>query len=123
MSGPAAATFGNANSAATSVGFTVAGMYVLQLTADDGLFVRSDTVSVTVTFASGNLPPIVDAGPDQTITLPARLSRERSMTTVAGHRRQPAVENQTPAIGTVTFGDAHDHDNGDFLGPEPTCCG
>jgi hypothetical protein len=36
VSGPAAAAFGNANSAVTSVGFTTAGTYVLQLTVNDG---------------------------------------------------------------------------------------
>ena len=59
------------------------GVYVLQLTANDGQFVRSDTVTVSVTTASGNLPPTVDAGPDQTITLPAQpFSRERPTMTV-----------------------------------------
>ena len=80
LSGPGTATFGNPNAAATSVGFTVAGVYVLQLTANDGQFVRSDTLSVNVTLASGNLPPVVDAGPNQSITLPAEVSLTATIT-------------------------------------------
>ena len=38
VSGPSAAVFGNVNSPATSVGFTTAGTYVLQLTVDDNKY-------------------------------------------------------------------------------------
>ena len=109
VSGPAPVTFGNVNSAATSVGFTVAGTYVLQLTANDSLYVRSDTVSITVTFASGNLPPTVYAGPDQTITLPngASLSGTVDDDGSTGIDVSPQWTNQTPAVGTVTFADAN----------------
>ena len=74
VSGPATAVFSNANSAVTSVGFPAAGTYVLQLTANDGFYVRSDTVSITGDIRLGDLPPTVNAGPDQTIALPNGVS-------------------------------------------------
>ncbi len=47
-SGPGIATFADPFSVDTTVTFSAAGIYVLRLTADDGQFVRSDDVQVTV---------------------------------------------------------------------------
>ncbi len=107
VSGPATAVFGNANSAVTSVGFPAAGTYVLQLTANDGLYVRSDTVNIAVTAASGNLPPMVYAGPDQTIALPNGVSLSGTINDdgFTGIDISPQWTNRTPAVGTVTFAD------------------
>ena len=107
VSGPATAVFSNANSAVTSVGFPAAGTYVLQLTANDGFYVRSDTVSITVTFASGDLPPTVNAGPDQTIALPNGVSLSGTVDDdgFTGIDVSPTWTNQTPLVGTVTFAD------------------
>ncbi|MEZ4713574.1 MAG: DNRLRE domain-containing protein [Caldilineaceae bacterium] len=72
FSGPAAASFANANQPGTTVTFPTAGTYVLRLTANDGQFTVSDDVSITVNAAPAvNQPPTVNAGADQTITLPA----------------------------------------------------
>lgn len=46
--------------------FTAGGRYVLQLTVDNGHLSTSRELKITV-----NRPPVVDAGPDQIITLPA----------------------------------------------------
>ncbi len=107
VSGPAAAAFGNANSAVTSVGFTTAGTYVLQLTVDDNKYVRSDTVSITVTAATGNLPPMVNVGADQFVTLPNHASLTATLNDdgFTGIDVSPTWTNQTPAVGTVTFDD------------------
>ncbi len=107
VSGPGIVTFGNAAAPVTSAGFTAVGTYVLQLTANDGQFVRSDTVTITVTAASGNLPPVVDAGANQTITLPAQASLVGSVTDdgLPG----PDVTSLWTVVGgpgTVTFNDA-----------------
>ena len=67
ISGPAAVTFGNVNAVDTTASFTVDGVYVLRLTASDGLLTSDDDVIITVTL---NQSPVVDAGTDQSISLP-----------------------------------------------------
>lgn len=47
--GPAAVSFGNASSAATTATFSATGTYVLRLTASDGALSSSDAVTVTIT--------------------------------------------------------------------------
>ncbi|MEZ4659727.1 MAG: DNRLRE domain-containing protein [Caldilineaceae bacterium] len=72
VSGPAAASFANASQRDTAVTFPTTGTYVLRLTANDGQYAVSDDVTVTVNAAPTlNQPPTVNAGADQTITLPA----------------------------------------------------
>ena len=107
VSGPATAVFSNASSAVTSVGFPAAGTYVLRLTANDGLYVRSDTVSITVTVATGNLPPMVNVGADLFVTLPNHASLTATLNDdgFTGIDVSPTWTNQTPAVGTVTFDD------------------
>src|SRR5437763_15761665 len=58
----------NPNAASTTASFSTAGTYTLMLTASDSEFSSSDEVVVTVNAA--NQAPSVNAGPDQTITLP-----------------------------------------------------
>ena len=79
ISGPDAVTFGNPAAASTTAAFTSEGIYMLQLRANDGELSGDDTVVVTVypapspppspTPTPTNQPPIVNAGPDQTITV------------------------------------------------------
>jgi hypothetical protein len=64
VSGPGVVSFGDAGSVVTSVGFSVSGVYVLRLSADDGELVGSDDVTVTVSDVPVNQVPVVDAGPD-----------------------------------------------------------
>lgn len=66
VSGPGTVTFTNASSPVTAAQFSVEGTYVLRLTADDTRFTVSDECAVTV--LPQNTPPIVNAGPDQTLT-------------------------------------------------------
>jgi RHS repeat-associated protein len=68
VSGPGAATFTNPNSTTPNVTFTLPGDYVLRLTAGDGEHSVSDEVAVKALPA--NMAPIVNAGPNQTVTLP-----------------------------------------------------
>jgi RHS repeat-associated protein len=73
ISGPGTATFSQPtssfltnNDASTMAAFSQPGTYVLQLTADDSDL--SESVDVTVLVSSvSNQPPVVSAGPDQTI--------------------------------------------------------
>ncbi|HVF63172.1 MAG TPA: RHS repeat-associated core domain-containing protein [Casimicrobiaceae bacterium] len=69
FSGPGPVTFGNANAATTTATFSVAGGYVLRLTASDGAL--SATGDVTITVNSGTLPPdprTVASAIDPTVT-------------------------------------------------------
>ena len=68
VSGPGDVAFTKPNSPVTEASFTAPGEYVLRLTASDSLQSASDEVTVTVLPA--NAAPIVNAGPNQTITLP-----------------------------------------------------
>jgi RHS repeat-associated protein len=71
VSGPTGVTFGSPNQATTTATFTAAGTYTLRLTASDSLLSRTDDVSVVVKPA--NKPPVVSAGPDQTVVYGANL--------------------------------------------------
>jgi hypothetical protein len=71
-SGPLTATIANAAGLSTAVtGLTTAGTYVfeLQATDDNGLNTTS-AVTITVQAAAPHIPPVADAGPDQTLTMP-----------------------------------------------------
>jgi len=61
LSGPASSQIEDAESAVTEVNFPAQGAYVFRLTVSDSDSSATDELSITVT---GNLPPIVDAGPD-----------------------------------------------------------
>ena len=62
MSGPGPASFADPASAATMATLSVAGTYVLRLSATDGSLSSSD--DVTVLLETENEPPVVSAGPD-----------------------------------------------------------
>ena len=66
VSGPGTASFADASAANTTASFSVSGVYTLRLTANDGLASSSDDLVITV-----NQVPVVNAGADQTIELPA----------------------------------------------------
>ena len=68
-SGPGVVTFANPNQAATTATFETPGTYVLRLAASDGEATGFDETTITVNPANGNLPPVVSAGPDQTLRL------------------------------------------------------
>jgi hypothetical protein len=91
--GPGVVTFSDAKSATTSATFSTAGIYTLRLTASDGALDRSDDIIVTVNPQSAaNQAPVVNAGPDQMITLPASA-------TLAG----TATDDGLPLGSTLTF--------------------
>ena len=68
VSGPGEVAFSKPNSPVSDATFTLPGEYVLRLSATDSEHSASDEVTVTVLPA--NAAPIVNAGPNQTITLP-----------------------------------------------------
>ena len=69
VSGPGVVTFANASAPVSGASFITAGTYVLRLTASDGQSNTSDEVTVVVNPA--NQAPLVNAGANQTVTLPA----------------------------------------------------
>ncbi|MBK8741484.1 MAG: VCBS repeat-containing protein [Betaproteobacteria bacterium] len=95
FSGPGTVMFGNAASPTTSAGFSVDGNYVLRLTVSDSALAHSADVTITVNAAgAANLAPIVNAGANQAITLPAAA-------TLAG----TATDDGLPLLpGTLTIG-------------------
>ncbi|MFN0085967.1 MAG: PKD domain-containing protein [Blastocatellia bacterium] len=66
VSGPGTVAFSAPNLVATEASFSMEGVYVLRLTANDSLL--SSTDDVTVTVSTG--PLAVNAGADQVVTLP-----------------------------------------------------
>jgi hypothetical protein len=69
ISGPGPVSFGDVSAANTTASFFSSGTYTLRLTANDGSLSAYDEISVSV-YPGSNQAPSVDAGPDQTITLP-----------------------------------------------------
>ena len=107
VSGPGTVTFANPAALATTASFSVAGTYTLRLTASDSALSASDDIVVTVNPAVPiNQPPVVNAGPDQTITLPAAASLSGTASD-DGLPNPPATLTTTwsvvSGVGTVTF--------------------
>ncbi len=110
ISGPATVTFGDVHNAISLVTFPAAGSYDLRLTVSDGQLSTSDDVVITVILAGPvNQPPVVNAGPDQTITLPAAASLSGTVSD-DGLPNPPATFTTTWSVvsgpGTVTFANA-----------------
>jgi hypothetical protein len=73
--GPAPVTFSAPTQASTTASFEQPGVYVLRLTATDGVFSTWDELTVTVNPpGSANLAPNVWAGEDAFLQLPATLA-------------------------------------------------
>jgi len=81
LSGPSTLVFADASQPATSVLFDRLGTYVLRLTASDGELTASKDVTFAVVppHGQGNQAPIVNAGADQIITLPATATLNGSV--------------------------------------------
>jgi hypothetical protein len=106
VSGPGTVTFANASARATTATFSMSGSYTLRLTANDGALSGSDDIAVTVNPAPTNRAPVVNAGPDQTITLPATASLSGTVTDDGLPNPPGAVTTTWSKVtgpGTVTF--------------------
>jgi PKD repeat protein len=99
-------TFANPAAKVTTATFSAAGPYVLRLTASDSALSASATVTITVNAAPVNQPPVVNAGSNQTITLPAAASLNGTVTD-DGLPNPPGTVTVTwskvSGPGTVTF--------------------
>jgi hypothetical protein len=72
VSGPGTVSFDNVHALNAHASFSAAGTYVLRLTASDSVLSASDDVQITV--VANNLAPVVSAGPDKSIMLPASVT-------------------------------------------------
>ncbi|MEO8134212.1 MAG: hypothetical protein ABI831_09570, partial [Betaproteobacteria bacterium] len=98
VSGPGAVIFGNANAAVTTATFSLAGTYVLRLTASDSLLSGQDTVQITVTAVPDTgLPP-----PPETVAPPISQSgfEDFSLTTQFLHTGSNPIQAGV-APGTI----------------------
>ncbi|MGE5787249.1 MAG: PKD domain-containing protein, partial [Myxococcales bacterium] len=104
VSGPGTVAFANPAAVDTTATFSAPGTYVLRLTADDGALFSNDTVTVNVT-AVANIAPVVSAGADQTLTLPATAALAGTASD-DGLPAPPALTLTWSTVsgpGTVTF--------------------
>jgi fibronectin type 3 domain-containing protein len=69
-------TLSSQTASSIQASFTAAGTYTFRVTVSDGQLSSSDDVIVTATASTltTNKAPVVNAGPDQTITLPAKAT-------------------------------------------------
>jgi hypothetical protein len=106
VSGPGTVSFANAAAPATTATFSIAGTYVLRLTAGDGQYSSSDDASVQVAPAAPvNHAPTVDAGADTSITLPGLATLNGSASDDGLPGGPLAITwRQTSGPGSVTFG-------------------
>ena len=105
-SGPGTVTFGNPNAIDTQASFSLEGIYVLRLTANDGEAATADSVEVDVAPAGPDSPPVVDAGPDRVIALPASAALDGTVSDDGQPIPPGAVTKQWTkgsGPGTVTF--------------------
>jgi RHS repeat-associated protein len=70
VSGPGTVTFASASQPVTTATFSSPGTYVLSLSASDGQLTSNSNVTITVVSAPQNHAPVLNAGANQTITLP-----------------------------------------------------
>ncbi|MDX1664620.1 MAG: PKD domain-containing protein [Candidatus Promineifilaceae bacterium] len=103
ISGPGEVTFANRHEAETTATFAEPGTYVLRLTADDGELTAFDEVTVEVTAAGDNQPPVVDAGEDQTVLFPGPVTLTGSVLDDGPAGSLTVSWSQTSGPGTVTF--------------------
>lgn len=99
--GPGSVTFANASALVTSASFSSSGVYVLRLTVNNGRLSASRDLSITA-----NRAPVVDAGTDQTITLPAAVQLDGTVSDDGFPSNPGSVAllwSQVSGPGPVTF--------------------
>ncbi len=110
VSGPAAVTFDNPNSASTQAHFRAPGSYQLRVVASDGELSASDTIVVSVASAATNIAPIVSAGADFSTSIGTTVQMSGNVSD-DGLPNPPAVVATTwskvSGPGSVTFGDSN----------------
>lgn len=108
VSGPGMTTFADPSAVDTTATFSGPGTYVLRLSASDDDLSAFDEVTITVSPA--NQAPVVNAGDDQSITLPAHAALNGSVTDdgLPAGGTLTAIWAQQSGPGTATFADPND---------------
>ncbi|HET7293056.1 MAG TPA: Calx-beta domain-containing protein, partial [Vicinamibacteria bacterium] len=106
LSGPGSVAFGSPALPATTATFTVAGTYVLRLTATDGEQTTSDDATIVVKVAV-NQAPIVSAGPDLTVPVSAGATLAGNVTDdgLPAGKIVTALWSKVSGPGSVRFAD------------------
>ena len=101
-SGPGTITFSHASATNTIVTASQSGTYVLVLTASDGAATNSSEVVVTF-----NLPPVVNAGPDQTVNFGTTVTLAGTVTDdQLPYNILTSTWTEVSGPGNATFADA-----------------
>ncbi len=101
-SGPGTLTFGNVSLTNTSVTASQSGTYVLVLTASDGAATNSGELVVTF-----NLPPVVNAGPAQTVNFGTPVLLAGTITDDSlPYNTLTSLWTEVSGPGNATFADA-----------------
>jgi hypothetical protein len=108
VSGPGDVTFAEDNAVDTTASFSAPGAYVLRLTANDGALATSDEIAITVAADTTptNEAPTVDAGPNQTITLPSTATLDGTVTDDGIPAVATTLWTKVSGPGDVTFAEA-----------------
>ncbi len=118
VNGPGGTTFGSATSPTTTAAFSQAGTYTLRLTATDTQYFRSNDTTVTVlpmpiptpvpppVPPPSNQAPTVNAGPNQTVTLPATATLSGTATDDGLPGPLTVAWTQLSGPGTASIGSA-----------------
>ncbi|MFQ5504343.1 MAG: S8 family serine peptidase, partial [Planctomycetota bacterium] len=106
-------TFADDKAVSTTVELSAAGSYELQLEADDSALQTADTLIVTVQSPSVNNAPTANAGPDQTLQLPATGPITTTLQGSASDDGKPKNQlittwRQSSGPNTMTFGNKSD---------------
>ena len=100
--GPGTVTFGNASATNTTVTASQSGTYILVLTAGDGAATNSSELVVTF-----NLPPVVNAGPDQTVNFGDTVTLVGTVTDdQLPHNILTSIWTEVSGPGNAIFADA-----------------
>ena len=109
VSGPGAVNFTDVADVGTMANFGQEGTYELNLAANDGELTTNDQITIIVNAAGGsNIAPVVDAGVDQTIVLPADATLDGTVSDDGEPNPPGAVTTLWTVVsgpGTVTFTD------------------
>jgi RHS repeat-associated protein len=111
IAGPSAVVFADPSQKSTTVTLGAPGVYVLRITVSDGEFAASDDLRIDL-HAEANDPPVVNAGPDRTVTLPAHTITINGSVTDDGRPSGTLTISWTqvsPPLSqaTVTFSSPH----------------
>jgi len=102
VSGPGTVVFGNPAATNTTATFSTNGIYVLRLTADDSIATNHSDITIIE-----NLPPVVNAGPAQTVNFGTTVTLAGTVTDdQLPHNILNSTWTEASGPGTVVFGNA-----------------